>query len=283
MKTSVSRPHGSHPPTSRPRLQRASGESRVVFERREGRTRLADLYQRDPCRVLFPIPEPDEPPQAVLITTSGGVTDGDSLAMAVSVGAEARAVATTQAAEKIYRAAKGGDHCSIDVRLGVAAGAALDWLPQETIVFEGARLKRRTVAEVAGGGTLLACEMVVLGRAASGERFTSGLLLDAWSVRRSGRLVWTDTLRIEGETPDGAGFGAANALATVIGVWDEPQARFEEARALLEAAEGVRAGVTLVNGVMVARLLGEATAVRAATIGFLTTSRGARLPRVWHV
>ena len=66
----------------------------------------------------------------------------------------------------------------------VGEGASLDWLPQETIVFQGARLKRRTVADVEPGGALLACEMVVLGRAASGERFVSGLLLDSWSVRR---------------------------------------------------------------------------------------------------
>jgi urease accessory protein len=146
----------------------------------------------------------------------------------------------------------------------------------------------RTVADVEPGGALLACEMVVLGRAASGERFTRGLLLDSWSVRRTARLVWTDTLRVEGETPTGAGFGAANALATVIGVWDEPQSRFEQARTLLESAAPksageVRAGVTLVNGVMVARILGEATMVRAAAIGFLTEFRSRRLPRVWHV
>src|SRR5215510_15036956 len=241
------------------RLQRASGESRVAFDLRDGKTRLGDLYQRDPCRVLFPEPEPGEPPLAVLITTSGGVTGGDSLKMAIEVGPGASAVATTQAAEKIYRAAKGAGPCAIDVAVGVQEGAALDWLPQETIVFQGARLRRRTVADVAAGGALLACEMVVLGRAASGERFQSGLLLDSWSVRRSGRLVWTDALKVEGETPQGAGFGAANALATLIGVRDEPQAHVEKARALLETTGGVRAGVTLVNGVMVARLLGEAT------------------------
>jgi urease accessory protein len=274
--------------TTPSQLQRARGESRVAFDLREGRTRLSDLYQRDPCRVLFPEPEPGEPPLAVLVTTSGGVTGGDSLAMAIDLGPGASAVATTQAAEKIYRAAKGAGPCAIDVAVGVKEGAALDWLPQETIVFEGARLRRRTMADVAPGGALLACEMVVLGRAASGERFQSGLLFDSWSVRRpdrrqSGRLVWTDALKVEGETPDGAGFGAANALATVIGVWDEPQPHFEKARALLEGAGDVRAGVTLVNGVMVARLLGEATAVRAATIRFLTEFRGRRLPRVWHV
>jgi urease accessory protein len=271
-----------------PRLQRASGACRVAFDLRDGQTRLADLYQRDPCRVLFPKPEPGEPPQAVLLTTSGGVTDGDSLKMVIEIGPGGTAVATTQAAEKIYRAAKGGGHCAIDVAVRVGEGASLDWLPQETIVFQGARLKRRTVAEVEPGGALLACEMVVLGRAASGERFVSGLLLDSWSVRRpargqTARLAWTDTLRIEGETPNGAGFGTANALATVIGVWDAPRSHFEKARALLENAGDVRAGVTLVNGVMVARLLGEATAVRGAAIRFLTDFRGRRLPRVWHV
>jgi urease accessory protein len=125
--------------------------------------------------------------------------------------------------------------------------------------------------------------MVVLGRAASGERFQSGLLLDSWSVRRAGKLVWSDTLKVEGETPHGAGFGTANALCTVIGAWDDARAPFEKARALLEAADQVRAGVTLVNGVMVARLLGEATLVREAAIRFLTAFRGRRLPRVWHV
>ena len=160
--------------TTPTRLQRASGQCRVAFDVRGGATRLADLYQRDPCRVLFPKGEPDDPPQAVLLTTSGGVTDGDRLDMAVEVGPGATAVATTQAAEKIYRAA-GADHCAIEVAVSVGADGRLEWLPQETIVFEGARLKRRTVADVAAGGALLACEMVVLGRSASlGRELHSG-------------------------------------------------------------------------------------------------------------
>ena len=266
-----------------PRLQRASGACRVAFDARDGRTRLGDLYQRDPCRVLFPKGEPGEPPLAVLLTTSGGVTGGDSLDMTVEIGPQARAVATTQAAEKIYRAAAGSEPCSIAVSVRVADGAVLDWLPQETIVFDGARLRRRTVAEVEPGGRLLACEMVVLGRAASGERFRDGLLLDSWSVRRSGRLIWTDALRVTGETPRGAGFGDANALCTLIGVADDLQPDLARARDRLASVAEVRAGVTLVNGVLVGRLLGEATAVRRAAIEFLTEFRGRRLPRVWHV
>src|SRR4029077_14946179 len=95
------------------------------------------------------------------------------LEMAIEVGAGGHAVAATQAAEKIYRAAPAAEHCAMEIAVTVGEGATLDWLPQETIVFEGARLKRRTVADVAKGGSLLACEMVVLGRAASGERFTA--------------------------------------------------------------------------------------------------------------
>src|SRR5256885_14103938 len=85
-----------------PRMQRSSGESRVVFAVRDGATRLTDLYQRDPCRVLFPDSEPGEPPQAVLVTTSGGVTDGDSLEMAIEVGPGREAGGADPAAEEDY-------------------------------------------------------------------------------------------------------------------------------------------------------------------------------------
>jgi urease accessory protein len=91
------------------RMQRATGESRVAFAVRDGETRLTDLYQRDPCRILFPDPEPGEPPQAVLVTTSGGIAGGDVLKMAVEVGPGGHAVVATQAAEKIYRAALSSD------------------------------------------------------------------------------------------------------------------------------------------------------------------------------
>ena len=109
--------------------------------------------------------------------------------------------------------------------------------------------------------------MVVLGRAASGERFARACCSTPGRCAATAGSLWTDTLRIEGETPTGAGFGAANALATVIGVWDDAAADTSRrpARCSRRAGE-VRAGVTLVNGVMVARLLGEATVVRGAVI-----------------
>jgi urease accessory protein len=102
-------------------------------------------------------------------------------------------------------------------------------------------------------------------------------------VRRAGTLCWTDTLRVEGETPTGAGFGPANALATVIGVWDEPAAHFERARALLEGADAVRAGVTLVNGRRGRAPAGRGDGRPRALTRFLGEFRGRRLPRVWHI
>ncbi|HJQ60208.1 MAG TPA: urease accessory protein UreD, partial [Vineibacter sp.] len=166
------------------KLQRGDGAAAVGFAARPRGTALAELDQRDPCRVLFPDGETGDPPLAVFITMSGGLADGDRLRLAARCEAGATATATTQAAEKIYRASANAQDCTIDVALDVASGAALEWLPQETILFDGARLRRRTVADVASGGRLLACEMVVLGRIASGERFTSGLLIDSWRVRR---------------------------------------------------------------------------------------------------
>jgi urease accessory protein len=272
------------------RLQRGDGAATVAFSRRGGRTTLADLYQRTPCRVLFPRVEADEPPVAVLLTTSGGLTGGDRLRVAVSVGADAAAVATTQAAEKIYRSL--GTSCGVTVTLSVGEGGWLEYLPQETILFDGARLERRTSATLAAGARLLACEMVVFGRIARDESFTRGLLHDSWQVRRDGRLVWADALRLDGDLAvalsASAGFGGARALATALYVGDCHDDLLGAARTLAESG-GSRGGVSLVNGVLIARFLGpEPAAVRRDLMRYLaglrdaTSSFAPALPRVWY-
>jgi urease accessory protein len=275
------------------KLQRGDGAAAVTFAAGPRGTALAHLDQRDPCRVLFPDGEKSDPPLAVFVTMSGGLTDGDRLLLSARCDAGAIATATTQAAEKIYHASANADDCVIDVALDVAPGATLEWLPQETIVFEGARLRRRTVADVAPGGRLLACEMVVLGRIASGERFTSGLVLDSWRVRRGGALVWADALRLDRAAPDAAGFGGAAALATALVVTDDVARHLEAARAAIDASvalsAGLRAGATVVNGLLLARFLGEPLPVRRGLASWLAQMRGVcldlppRLPRVWHV
>jgi urease accessory protein len=275
------------------KLQRGDGAAEVAFAAGPQGTALAHLYQRDPCRVLFPDSEPGDPPQAVFVTMSGGLADGDRLRLQARVAAGAGATATTQAAEKVYRASANAEDCVIDIALAVGAGATLDWLPQETILFDGARLRRRTAVDVAAGGRLLACEMVVLGRIASGERFTSGRLLDSWRVRRDGRLVWADGLRLDGAPPAAAGFGDATAVATALHVGDDAARHIEAGRAAVEAAcsaaPALKAGVTAVNGLLLARFLGDPLPVRRGLASWLADMRAVcldlppRLPRVWHV
>ncbi|HEX2892207.1 urease accessory protein UreD [Vineibacter terrae] len=269
------------------KLQRGDGAASVAYALGPQGTALADLYQRDPCRVLFPHGEPGDPPQAVFVTMSGGLADGDRLRLQARLHAGAVATATTQAAEKIYRASPAAADCVIDVAASVAAGAALEWLPQETILFDGARLRRRTVVDIAAGGRLLACEMVVLGRIASGERFTSGLLLDAWRVRRDGRLVWADALRLDAAAPVAAGFGDATSVAMALYVADDAARHLEAARSALPS--DVKAGATVVNGLLLARFLGAPLPVRRGLASWLADMRSVcldlppRLPRVWHV
>lgn len=271
-------------------LQRGHGAAELVFVHRDARTRLRHLDQRTPCRVLFPEPEHSDPTLAVLLTTSGGLTGGDELRVAVTASAKAQATITTQAAEKIYRSL--GADVRIDVGLTVEPGAYLEYLPQETILFEGARLARRNRAAVAPSGTLLACEMVVFGRAAHGERLTQGRLYDAWHISRGDTLRWTDALALEGDI--GArlqspfGFAGAEALATALYVGDDAERHLPLARKLAQSG-ACRGSASLVQGVLIARFLGSpAQDVRRALVHYLSFLRAAagwpaRLPRNWSV
>ncbi len=274
--------------TALPILERGDGAAEIGFVYADGRTRLSDLYQRAPCRVLTPSEEPGDLTQAVLLTTSGGLADGDKLSLRLRVGEGASAQVTSQAAEKIY-GARLALPATIRVNLHIERGTWCEWLPQETILFEGARLDRRTVAEVAPGARLLACESVVFGRLAHGERFGQGLLHDAWDVRRAGKLVWRDALRLEGDIAgliDRPGtFAGAEAMATALYVADDAPALLDKARALLGAE--TRCGATVVNGVLIVRWFGAAVATRRALTSYLAAFRAeaaglpARLPRVW--
>jgi urease accessory protein len=273
-----------------PILQRGEGEAEIVFRLRDGQSVLAHLFQRGPCRVLFPAPAAEDPPEAVLITTSGGIAGGDRLRLSVAVEPGAAALVTSQAAEKVYRSLGTDAHCSVSLQ--VAADAWLEWLPQETILFQGARFNRLIEANLAATGRLLASEIVVFGRRARGERFSCGRLLDRWRLQRDGRLVWTDALSLEGENiaalTQNLAFAGARAMATVIYAALDAGEHLPLGRALTAAARG-RAGASLVNGMLLARFLAEDPAVlRADLAGYVAALRHAaaglpaRPPRLWQ-
>jgi urease accessory protein len=274
------------------RHQRVDGLLRLHMLRTEdGGTRLADLFQRAPCRALFPTPETGDPALAVLLTTSGGLTGGDRTAVTAVIGPHASATITTQAAEKIYRALDSEAETQIRVGLQIQEGAWGEWLAQETILFEGARLRRSLRADVAGGGRLLALESIVLGRTGMGERFDSGLLHDGWEVRRDGRLVWIDAMRLEGEIARQRtacfGLGMCVAYSTLLYVAADAARRIECVRATL-AQCGDLGAATLLDGMLIVRAVAErAHELRAAMTAVACGLRReagpwpARLPRVW--
>ncbi len=264
-------------------LQRARGRAEVVVSRREGSVRLDRLFQEG-CgkailpRVAGPVPE------VVLINTSGGVTGGDRIDWRLEAGPGAAMVATSQAAERVYRSVGGA--ARIGTRLVLGAGAALDWLPQETILFEGGRLERRLEVDMAEDAVLTALESVVLGRSAMGEVVATGALSDQWRIRRGGRLVHAEALRVSGEIlRAGAGpatLRGARAFATLVHIAPGAETRLDGARAMLGGIEGVTAAVSAKPGVLIARwLAADAQPLRAGLIRFLMRLRNAPLPRVW--
>ncbi|QDO96251.1 urease accessory protein UreD [Ferrovibrio terrae] len=253
-----------------PRLQRANGALTLRFtaERNggqdDGGTRLADLYQSDPCRALLPSPDPGEPITAVLITTAGGLTGGDRLNLSVTVDAHATALCTPQAAEKIYRSPD-DSAAQIDLTLDVAADAALEWLPQEMILFDGARLDRRIAVSLKADSRLLAGDITVFGRTARGERFASGSLFDRWQVRRDGRLIWTDATRLKDDTTalldHPAGFAGAAAQAVILYQGPDAAGARDCLRELPGREPGCEWGATVIDSLLLVRLL-DADAAR---------------------
>ncbi|HZP19826.1 MAG TPA: urease accessory protein UreD [Bauldia sp.] len=269
------------------RLERAVGSARVSVRAGDAstgrRNRLAELFQSGAAKIRLPRVGPADPVEAVLLNTAGGLTGGDRLAFAVSVEEGAACTATTQAAERIYRRVTG--FAEVETTLSVAAGARLDWIPQETIVFNRSGLARRLEADVDPSASLLAVESVVLGRAAMGETVDRTFVRDAWRIRRGGRLVFADTARIDG---DAAGLmagpatgGPATAFATLLLVAPDAEEQLDRARAAL-ADVPVEAGASAWNGILVARMLAAGgQPLRAALVRLIESLRGVPMPRVW--
>jgi urease accessory protein len=280
----VSQPVSAVTVPLRPALERARGAARLAVRADRGRTVLAENYQAGSARLRFPKPGADERFTAVLINTAGGMTGGDRFTTTITVHDGAAATVTSQTAERIYRRSSGV--AEIDTTLVVGADAALDWLPQETILFDRSALARLLAADVAPSGSLLAVESIVLGRAAMGEAVTAAALADRWRIRRGGRMIFADGLRFDGDTTrilaGGATGNGATALATLVLVAPDAEARLPAARAALERASA-EAGASAWNGMLVARLIASAgAALRADLMRLIEALRGLPMPRVWH-
>ena len=283
------RDHGS----AAGRSIRVRGAAALVLGGVGSATRIAHLHQKEPLRMLFPRKARGDLITGVLVNTSGGLVAGDELEIDIRVEAGAAGLVTPQAAEKIYRST--GRDCRIDIRLCAGADSWLEWLPQETILFQGARLRRHAAVELDLRARLLAGEITVFGRRAMGETFSDGFLRDEWNIRRDGRAVWADIFQLDGQIraviDHPGGLGGAEAVATAVYVGPDAETQLGTARDLMEAGnlEGVRCGASLVGGVLVARWLGDAYPLRHAFgafwAGFRHSAAGLppALPWLWHM
>ncbi|MCF3973113.1 urease accessory protein UreD [Paracoccus salsus] len=261
-------------------MQRSSGRAYVSL----GPRGIIDLAQSGSARVMLPRVTAGLP-EIVFLNTSGGLASGDSLEFAVELRPGTRALATTQTAERAYRAEQAPARAA--VRLKVAEGAWLHWLPQETILFDGARLCRRTEIDLAEGAGCMLLEMIVLGRLAMGEQLARLTLGDRRVVRRAGRLVHHDALMLDDDALnrlDGASMlGGARAMATLAVIAPQAPDLLARARDVLDEP-GVTSAASAPPGRLVVRLLGgDGWPLRRQLNRLLCSLRADPLPRIWQV
>jgi urease accessory protein len=229
------------------RLQRAQGAAHLSF----GISGVQRWREDGAAKVRLPRRPPDAPAEAILINTAGGLTGGDRLDWTLEADGT-NLVATTQAAEKIYRSL--GNDAEIHSRLTGSSGTRLYWLPQEAILFDGAKLRRTLDVDLTGGATLLALEATVFGRRAMGESIHDLAFHDRWRVRREGTLVFADDVRFAGALPRTvATLGDGGAIATLLLVAEDSDAQLASLREIFGAGGAVSAW----DGKLLARVLAK--------------------------
>lgn len=264
-------------------LTRARGLARVVARLRDGQSVLSEVRHEGALRLLFPRHRGGAL-DAVLLNTAGGLTGGDLLRVHATAEVAAALTLATQAAERAYRA-RPGERAAVSVALRLADNARIDWLPQETILYDGAALDRRLRVDLPESAVALIVEPLILGRMAMGEVVQAASLTDRWEIRRDGSLIFADALRLTGGLAalmDRAGVGGgARAMATILYLGRDAAGR----RASLAAALGDAGGASLVeDGVLFARLLApDGFALRARLIPAIATLRAGPLPKVWRL
>ncbi|RUT35085.1 urease accessory protein UreD [Arsenicitalea aurantiaca] len=266
-----------------PRHQRARGEGRISAAPRDGRTRLRTLYQEGCAKIRLPNAH-GRAIEAVMINTAGGLCGGDAVQWGVEADAGASMVLTTQACERVYRST--GPVATLGTRISVGADAHVDWLPQETILFEDARLDRSLEIDLAPGASVCALEAVLLGREAMGEGARNAHLRDRWRIRREGRLVHAESTLLSADALERDGLSlldGAIAFATLVYIGPGADRRLEPVRAALPA--GARAAASLIGEKLVLRALAPSgLALRRIIAPTVAIMSGAgSLPRLWHL
>ena len=263
--------------------QRAWGRGRLSAKPLAGRTRLAEFYQEGCAKIRLPDTF-DHTMEAVLINSSGGLTGGDRLEWTFDSGEETHLTLTTQACEKIYKSS--GGTATVDTRIEVRAGACVHWLPQETILFNGAKLDRETVVDLAEGAHFLGLETIVLGRAAMGETVTRLSLRDRRIIRRNGRIEVFDPFRLDDASLARAAGPAllhgARAVAVLILSAPGAEDQLPALRTALTEPDVTAAASALPGRVILRAHAPDAWPLRRQIARLIQILRPGALPRVWQ-
>jgi len=260
---------------------RAIGRIALAVRADGGRSRRARIHEAGSLRLRFPNGTGSGALEAVLINTAGGMTGGDRFDIDVALGAGAKLTVTTAAAEKVYRSLGPQTHIAVGIK--VAAGAALAWLPQETILFDQVRLRRTIDVELAAGAQFLLAEAIVFGRSAMGETVAHGSVSDRWRIRAGGTLVFAETLRLDGaiaqRLAERAVAAGSVAIANVLKIPGDA-ASLAAVRALKADFAG-EVGISVWNGLAAARLVATDGAALRHDLICVLAALGAPLPRLW--
>jgi urease accessory protein len=264
-------------------LQRSIGTLRATVKCRDGLTVL-DRFRQEGClKARLPRPEQGAWTNIVTLNSAGGVAQGDRLETSIGAGPATSLTIASQAAERFYRS-PGGVQARVRTVLTVGSGAALEWLPQETILFDGCALDRRLEVELASEAWFLGVETLVFGRALMGESVQRALLQDTIRVHRAGDLLWHDSIRFDGPVQavlDRAAVASGDrAVATLVHVAADAASRLDGLRTALAPWQ---AGASVMGDLLVARVVAhDGACARAAIVAGLASLRDGRpLPRVW--
>lgn len=263
-------------------MQRSHGSAFASFRCLDGRARLVDLAQSGSAKAM--LPRVSGVPEVVFLNTSGGLTDGDLLSYRLDLQAGCKVTATTQTAERVY--ASRGAAARAKVSAVVGAGGHLDWLPQETILFESSHLARDTQVDLAADASCLLSEIIILGRHAMGESLTAARLTDARMVRRLGVPVWAETVRIDADVLANASaalLGQARGFAVIALIAQGAEDALPRLRAALTVA-GCEAAASGWDGKCLARIMArDGWPLKQQVALALAALRAGPLPRVWQM
>lgn len=244
-------------------------------------TRRERVHEAGSLRARFPNGN-GQAFDAVIVNIAGGMTGGDRFDIGIKVGTGARLNVTTAAAEKIYRSL--GPDSEINVKLEASPGAILTWLPQETILFDQARLRRKIDVQLAPDASLLLAEASVFGRSAMGETVSSGCFVDRWRVRVGGSLVFAESIRLDGgiakRLQERAIAGGSVAVASVLKIPGDEE-NVARVRAIRRDFAG-EVDASAWNGLALTRFVAaDGAALRHDLMTALTALDGTPLPRLW--